>query len=98
MMSDMFSVLDMVAGLYGEPFFAPNPGVAIRSFGQATQQEAHQFAQYPEDFALYHIGTFDSTLGVVSPAEPRKIAVATQFTGGAGNQLDLLEKEEHHGS
>ncbi len=81
MTTEIFTVLDMVAQLYLEPFFAPNIEYAIRTFGEAAGKEGHQFAKYPEDYALFHIGSFDASLGVITSAEPRKIAVAVQFTG-----------------
>ncbi len=89
---ELFSVRDQAADGYVEPFAAPTIEFAIRSFSDSVQKEGHAFARYPQDFALFHVGTFDMALGVMDGFPARKIADASQFAHGS--LLDLLQDEE----
>lgn len=79
MNAEIFTVFDMAAKRYVEPFTAPTIEVAIRSFGAACATEGHEFDKFPEDYALYHIGTFDAVEGTLKALEPRRIAMANAF-------------------
>jgi len=76
MKSVVASIRDHAAGFFGQPFFAPSRGAAIRSFGDAVNAggEGNQFSMHPEDFDLYEIGAFDSDTGVLEPCIVTKIA------------------------
>jgi hypothetical protein len=65
MNQEVFSVYDSVAERYLEPFFSPNVGTATRSFSEACRKQDHQFAKYPEDYSLFHIGTFNAETGLI---------------------------------
>lgn len=78
-MSEMFSVQDLVAEQWLEPFFAPTVDAAIRSFKEACTRPDHQFAKFPEDYVLYRVGTFDGRSGEVIGEGPAKIAMASSF-------------------
>lgn len=88
---EIMTVLDMVAQRYLEPFFTPTIDAAIRSFRAAVNTPEHQFAKFPEDYVLYHIGRWDEETGEVEGVEGRKIAMASQFSMPFGNQLELKE-------
>lgn len=78
-MTDLFSIYDLAAQLYIDPFPAPSTDFAIRGFKEACRNPEHQFCKFPEDYALYHIGTFDPILGVIEALDAHKIAMAVQF-------------------
>lgn len=90
----IFAVLDMVAGQYLEPFFSLTIETAIRSFKQACGEPDHQFAKFPADYALYHVGEWDTAEGIVEPLRgaTRKLAMASDYT-----QLDVELKGNGHG-
>jgi len=69
----MFSVFDLKAGAYMQPFFAPTRGVAVRSFSDAVLSESHEFAKHAEDYALFEVGEFDQVEGVVKATTPPMI-------------------------
>lgn len=77
----MFSIFDSAAQRYMDPFPGPTVEFAIRGFKEACQKEGHQFAKFPEDYFLYHVGSFDAATGVLVPLEPHKVAQATSFAG-----------------
>ena len=62
---ELFSVYDMAAEMYVEPFCAPTVQVALRGFQEACTTEGHQFRKFPEDYALYHVASYDGELGVM---------------------------------
>lgn len=76
----MFSVYDLKARAYMAPFTAVTPGVALREFARAVQQERSPFAQFPADFALHQVGWFNEATGQCSsPTPPIPLAMATEF-------------------
>lgn len=72
----IFSVRDSASELYGQPFFVPSRGVALRSFADEANRAAADNAlnQHPEDFILYELGTFDESTGAFSCHEPQQVA------------------------
>lgn len=80
----IFSIFDMAAKRYMDPFTGPTIEFALRGFKEACTTAEHQFNKFPEDYCLYHVGTFDADLGAITPLEARKIAMASSFV-----QLDL---------
>ncbi len=89
---ELFSVFDQAAARYMDPFPGPTIEFAIRGFREACTTEGHQFQKYPEDYALYHVATFDAELGVVSGFAARKISNAASFVFGA--QLNIDDEEQ----
>jgi len=87
-MIELFAIFDSAAERYIEPFPGSTLEVAIRGFREACEKEGHQFHKFPEDYSLFHVGSFDPELGVISGLTPRKIAQATQFVHGVP-QLEL---------
>ncbi len=79
MNNEIFTVLDQAAQMFLEPFFSPTVDAALRGFKEACTKEGHQFQKFPEDYALYHIGTYDAELGMITPIQPHKIGMATSF-------------------
>lgn len=84
---ELFAVLDGAAERFLEIFCAPTIEFAIRGFREACAKDGHQFRKFPEDFALFHVGTFDCELGAIEPKTAHKIAMATSFVH-EGPQLD----------
>lgn len=57
----IISVWDRVAAVYGAPQCVASTGSAIRSFGDEVNRAAqdNQFYMHPDDFDLFHLGSFD---------------------------------------
>ncbi len=91
-MIELFAIMDAAAERYIEPFCGSTMQVAIRGFQEACTTEGHQFRKFPEDYSLWHVGSFDPELGVLEAVTPRKIAMASSFVHGA--QIDLVEDIE----
>ena len=83
MITELFSVFDLAAKRFIDPFTGPTVEFALRGFKEACETEGHQFRKFPEDYVLYHIGTFDQQTGNTNVFDPRKIGMASSFvTGG----------------
>lgn len=83
----LLSLYDRRAEEYRPPICVRSLPVGIRDFSQAVQSEQLQIVQqYPEDFALVQIGTFDDLTGLIS-------VVPVQVVIEAGEVLRRLPRE-----
>lgn len=68
---EFFTVFDSKAGIYAEPFPAPNKEVLIRDFANAFRKEdapkVNRYYINAEDFSVFKIGSFDQKTGVLAP-------------------------------
>ena len=59
----------MKAECYSRPFFSLTHGEAIRTFTDAVNTEDSPYNRHPADYTLFHVGSFDDSLGALTPAE-----------------------------
>lgn len=77
---ELFTVFDSAARRYLEPFCAPTVEVAIRMFRQLVNKAGHQFEMFPQDYVLFHVGSFDAEQGCIEGwSAPRSLGVALTF-------------------
>lgn len=91
-----FSVYDEKAQSYNLPFFYPQINLAVRALTDSLQNPDSIVARHPEDFTLYHIGTFNDLTGKMeSFVEPRPVCRATEII----NSMKITPKTEeiHNG-
>ncbi len=81
MNSEIFSVFDQAADRFLDIFSQVTIEAAIRDFRMACTKPEHQFNKFPEDYALYHVGTWQPELGEIVPMKARKISMASNFVG-----------------
>jgi len=81
MITKAYSLFDIKAQHYMTPFFTINDGTAIRSLSQmVNEKEPNMVNQYPDDYNLFCVGSFDDSTGVLSPIDhPRSLGLAAQF-------------------
>ena len=78
MIQQIYSIYDVKAEVFHLPFYNKTHGEAERNFLQLTKDEKSMIAKYPEDFSLYHMGTYDDSTGLIqSLKEPMLIVSAT---------------------
>lgn len=78
MLKIICSVRDRVADCFGNPFFVPAEGVALRSFSDEINRPAQDNAlyQHPADFELFVLGVWDDADASFKPsASPRSLAL-----------------------
>lgn len=73
------SVFDVKAKLWSIPFFSHSSVVAMRDFAAAAKGEGG-IAQFPDDYQLWSIGTWDECTGAITPFEPNFLATGSDFT------------------
>lgn len=80
MLVEVFAVYDSKARSYGQPFFCINAGIAVRIFQSTVMDETTQFNKYPEDFSLFHLGSFNDQTGEFTAREnPTNLGLASQY-------------------
>jgi len=65
MLLRVYSIRDAKAEVYNQPWFAKTHGEAERNFTQLTRDQKSQVSQFPEDYDLYYLGTYDDQTGMV---------------------------------
>lgn len=77
---NIFSIKDTNANTYQPPFFQRTPEAAIRLFKlEVNRADQHNLVyQYPEDFELHYLGTFNEETGEIK-AQHQLIASAKQL-------------------
>jgi len=85
---ELFSVFDQAAARFIDPFPAPTIEFALRGFQEACETEGHQFQKFPEDYVLYHVGSFHPMSGVIETMEAHKIGMASSYIT-RGPELDV---------
>jgi len=62
-----FAIRDTKADAFtAQPFFCLSRGIALRNFTQLVNDQQTEPGQYPADFTLYEIGSFDQTDGTIT--------------------------------
>lgn len=62
------------------PLYVHHLGAAIRDFGDQCRDEKSELSKHPEDYELYHLGTWDDSTGETIPVTPhRQIAVGSNY-------------------
>lgn len=61
-----FSIKDTKVGIFNAPWFQPSHGEAERSFMKLANNQNSDISSYPQDFDLYHIGSYDDETSQLS--------------------------------
>lgn len=63
----IIAVRDSKADAFGRPFFVASAGVGIRSFDDEVNRRdpENQMNNHPSDFALYQLGEYDDSTGII---------------------------------
>lgn len=59
-----FSIRDQKGEIFHTPFFKHTIGEAERDFSSLVRDDKSQVSKFPEDFDLYHVGSYDDQTGV----------------------------------
>lgn len=79
MKKHLFSVRDVIADTFAQPFVSHNPNTAMRDFAHACQDNSSAIFRSPESFQLFHVGFYDDESGTLESITPQLVANATQF-------------------
>ncbi|AXH76963.1 MAG: nonstructural protein [Microviridae sp.] len=68
MIMQLCAVFDSATQMFGRPFFTVATGQAVRSFKDEISRDDpnSDLFKHPDDFILYHFGSFDDSSGQFS--------------------------------
>ena len=61
----IYTIYDSKAEAYLRPFFTTTKGLALRSFVDESNKPGTSLNQYPSDYTLFEIGTFEDQTGII---------------------------------
>lgn len=69
----VMGIMDKKMGRFDRPFCVKHAIEATRSLQQHLKKGESMISQYPSDYALYLLGTFDPVSGEISSGRPEHI-------------------------
>jgi hypothetical protein len=88
----LFSIYDIKAEAYLQPFFLQTKGQAIRAITDCVNDPNHQFSRHPADYTLFELGEYeDSNANFHLHETPRSLGVLVEFAA-ADNVMPLFEE------
>nr|QJB20573.1 MAG: nonstructural protein [Microvirus sp.] len=77
----IFTILDTKVNSYSPPFYARSIGEGIRTITSTLKNPEIQLSQYPDDFKLFHIGTFCDETAIIElyPTGSELVGLLSQF-------------------
>lgn len=80
MLLQVFSIFDVKAKCFGQPFFMSHNGMALRAFSDLVGEKGTNVNKHPEDFKLYKLGEYDDNSGELTSLEqPDFLANASDY-------------------
>lgn len=80
MIKSIFCVFDAKSKVYDTVHFEINKAVALRSFEKACNDPSTALFEWPEDYVLFELGTFDTETGKIVTHEcPLTLGVAIEY-------------------
>lgn len=73
---ELFSVLDRKAMLFDRPFPSINAATATRAISMELKRNDNAWRQYPDDYALCRLATWDEKTGTITQTEARFTIIA----------------------
>lgn len=77
MILQVCSIKDSASDLFGRPFYTQALGQATRSFRDEVNRKElnNDLNKHPDDFTLYHLGSFDDNSGRFTVYEEPRLVV-----------------------
>lgn len=85
MVLKMYSIFDKKSEIHHPPAFCHNTGHALRHFMTVFNDGNNMLNNFPEDFQIIEIGTFDDATAKVTACEPCHIIA---------NGIELIQRHE----
>lgn len=87
----MFAVFDSKAKTYLPPFMLKTEAEAQRAFSTAVNNPQHNIGEYPADYTLFSLGTFDDETGQLLTTSKIAIGNGVEYLTHKPQQ-DLTQK------
>lgn len=80
----LYAIRDAKTEAYMPPYQAVSHGEAIRQFSDVCKNPDTMLNRHPADFALFHIGAFNSESGALVPVtQVLQLSSALEFVAGS---------------
>ena len=80
MIYKLFSIRDSKIDDFLPPFCAKTIGEAEREVTELLRNKESRFYRYSDDFTLFELGTFDSSLGFVENlVQPKSLSILSSY-------------------
>lgn len=77
---------DSKARAFLNPFYCSQVAVGVRSFAEAANTPGHQMCNHPEDFTLFHLGTYNDDNAIFEFLTPyANLGMAVQYKADYNN-------------
>lgn len=63
----IYAVYDKKSVAFAPPFYYHQKGQALRAFEDAVNDPQSPLNKHPEDFQMFHLGSWNENLGIISP-------------------------------
>lgn len=83
MLKQVFSVYDSKAEFFADPMYAKTTAEMLRGWHEAVHNDKLDIGQYPADYTLFHIATFNLDTGELSPLDNGKVNLGTALEAQA---------------
>lgn len=70
MILQVVAIRDNAVEGFMPPTYIPHVGAAVREFSKMVNDPQHNFSQNPQDFDLYHLGSWNDADGSFTPNSP----------------------------
>lgn len=92
MIKQVMASYDKKAKCYAHPFYVGHLEVGLRAFEDAANLPDHNVCKHPEDYALFHLGSFDDESGMFKLfPQPIHIAEAINLKAFYNKEGTLLD-------
>lgn len=79
MIINIYAIKDAKIGAFSQPYYSHTHGSALRAFSDHVNDANSQPYKHPEDYTLWHLGTFDDNTGQLEAANPNQIGTALEY-------------------
>lgn len=76
---NIYAINDAQVSAFSQPFFSQTNGAALRAFSDHVNEKGTQPNKHPQDYSLWHLGTFNDDDGTIEPVKPSRIGTAVEY-------------------
>jgi hypothetical protein len=69
---EIYTIYDSKEAIYYQPHFFLNDDVALRTFGDMANDEQSKISKHPEDYTLWHLGSYEDSSATLTPLKSKK--------------------------
>jgi hypothetical protein len=75
---ELFTIYDTKSETYFQPFYMLNTAMALRQFADMANDKESNISKHPEDYTLYHLGSWQDQDAKFETIDKKLIASANE--------------------